>query len=608
MKFFRGLMGSITVLFLIGVSILSLNAPDELSGPDAQEIQKKLSRDVPGEALVLNNSVVKMSTDVDGVPLQDNPDIYQYDDPGSVVTMYVVVRRGNDLENTNHSWAEVNNATKFFFENMEHVLVPQAEVILQIGDENGPLPGELGYGELVTNATIQIRGSGTSMRPQKSYKIEMFDGAGRWREQKTIALNKHISDPTRARNKLSFDLLKAIPNTTSLRTQFVHLYVKDETSDPPAQAYVDYGLFTQVEQPNQRFLRNHYLDRYGQLYKTIMFEFFRYPDQLRAADDPLYDPIAFETVLEIKGNQDHTKLIQMLDDVNNWAIPIEDTFEKYFNAENYFTWMAFNILVGNVDTNAQNFYLYSPQNSQTWYFMPWDYDGAFFRQAEISVEYSPLAIGVSNYWGAVLHQRVLMAPQYREKLHEKVLEVLEILTPERLKSMTDIYRPVTDRYVDQMPDVAYLPATLAQYDQAYSIIPNEPQLNYAYFLESLEKPMPFFLGTPEEIESEGTFRFAWGEAYDFDAEEITYHFLVATDWNFENVVLEATLVDRNQIVAPKLEPGLYFWRVLATNESGQTQVPFDDYIDSTSHRHSGMKYLYVSPEGDILERQREPKN
>ena len=33
----------------------------------------------------------------------------------------------------------------------------------------------------------------------------------------------------RFRNKLSYDLLKGIPELLSLRTQFVHLYVKDET-------------------------------------------------------------------------------------------------------------------------------------------------------------------------------------------------------------------------------------------------------------------------------------------------------------------------------------------------------------------------------------------
>lgn len=98
---------------------------------------------------------------------------------------------------------------------------------------------------------------------------------------------------------------------------------------------MDYGLYTQVEQPNKRFLRNHGLDEYGQLYKASMFEFFRYPDALKLADDPKYDLSAFEEVLEVKGNDDHQKLLTMLDDLNNYSLPTEEVFAKYFDEENY---------------------------------------------------------------------------------------------------------------------------------------------------------------------------------------------------------------------------------------------------------------------------------
>lgn len=605
-KIIRSIFVVLVVLFLFAVSLSSASNPGQKSGPSTKEIQNKLNQEAAGGVVVASNDkITKVITDINKAPLQDNPDIYQYDDPGSVVTMYLTVRRGNDLENTNHTWAEVNDATKFFFLSMEHIEVPKAEAILQIGDENGPLPGQLGYGTQVTNATVQIRGSGTSLQPQKSYKIELFSNSGEWRGQRTIALNKHPNDETRIRNKLAFDLMKTIPNMVSLRTQFVHLYVKDETADPTSESFEDYGLFTQIELPNQRFLKNHLLDQYGQLYKTVMFEFYRYPDKIRTADDPLYDPDAFSTVLEIKGNKDHSKLIQMLDDVNNWGIPIETTFEKYFDEDNYFTWMAFNILVTNVDTNAQNFYLYSPQNGHKWYFLPWDYDGAFSRiKFEEDAELSSISQGISNYWGVVLHRRVLMVPAYRQKLDDKIHELLNYLTPELLNNMVNVYRPVSDQYVTRMPDIAHLQGSLQTYDWAYSVIPDEPRLNYKLYKEGLEKPMPYYLGTPEDLKN-GKYRFAWEEAYDFDAEDINYHFMVATDWEFKNIVRDVTLKDTNQIEVPELEPGTYFWRVLATNESGYTQEPFDFYVDSNYLPHYGMKYLYISPDGKILEKQRE---
>ena len=79
------------------------------------------------------------------------------------------------------------------------------------------------------NATVQIRGQTSSRNSQKNYKIELKKNKGTWRGQRTINLNKHQTDGMRFRNKLSYDLLKGIPQLMSLRTQFVHLYVRDLT-------------------------------------------------------------------------------------------------------------------------------------------------------------------------------------------------------------------------------------------------------------------------------------------------------------------------------------------------------------------------------------------
>jgi len=338
-----------------------------------QGVQRKEITPTPQIALSATPVSVETVSNINKLPLQDNIDIYKYDNPGSVVTMYVTVRKGNVSDNTNYTWTEVNSFSKWINGSRSaNDIVGEAEVIVQVGDENGPLPSELGYGLNVPNATIQIRGASSSATKHgKSYKIELYNDVGKWRGQSTFALNKHIYEVSRVRNKLNFDLMKQIPNMVSLRTQFVHLYVKDETSIPISKVFVDLGLFTQVEQVNKAYLKNHLLDRNAQLYKATSFEFDRYPDQIRLETDPLFDEKEFSHRLEIKGNRDHTKLIQMLDDINNYDIPIEQSFEKYFNLDNYFTWMAYNILVGNVDTQNQNFFLYSPQNSNKWYFMPW---------------------------------------------------------------------------------------------------------------------------------------------------------------------------------------------------------------------------------------------
>src|SRR5690606_33747335 len=178
--------------------------------------------------------------------------------------------------------------------------------------------------------------------------------------QQRLNLNKHIDDMSRIRNKLSFDLMETIPDTTSLRTQFVQLYVKDLSNGEKDAPYQDYGLYTHVEQPNKKFLKAHMLDPNGYLYKTKFFEFFRYPDQVKSTSDSNYDVTKFEEIFEIEGREEHDKLIEMLDAVNDYSIPIDETVEKYFDVDNFLTWTAMNILMDNMDTNSQNYFLYSP--------------------------------------------------------------------------------------------------------------------------------------------------------------------------------------------------------------------------------------------------------
>ncbi len=542
---------------------------------------------------------------INDLPLSDNPNVYQYDDPDSLVTIYLTVRRGNSSDNSAYTWQEVNAFVKYAGGlPIPNAVVGKDDAIVQFGDETGPLPGELGYAAQVPNATVQIRGASTSLANQKSYKIEFLQSMGMWRGQSTIDLNKHPYDDSRLRNKLNFDLLKQIPNITSLRTQFVHLYVKDETVIPWSTKFVDYGLFTQVEQPNRRLLKNHRLDPDGQLYKATFFEFYRYPDQIRLRTDPLYDVNAFSQILEIKGNDDHAKLIQMLDDVNNYDLPIQQTFEKYFNADNFFTWMAYNILVGNLDTQSQNFYLYSPHNGNKWYFLPWDYDGAIpllsHQELKGRVHYASWENGVSNYWGMVLVNRLLRNAEYRQALDDKINELREFMTPARLTSMINGYRKTIDPYVTRLPDVQFLQGSLQQRDYEISLIPGDIEANYELYLESLKKPMPFYLGTP--VISGGNLEFHWEDAYDFNGKDITYHFAISTDPEFKKIVAKADMVNILEFQMEPLKPGIYYWRVVAENTLNEQQIPFDYFQDTNGVHYDGLKYLEITSDGQVREK------
>ncbi len=537
--------------------------------------------------------------DINQVHLRDNDSLYENEDETSVVTMYLTVSRGNSSEGTNHTWNELNHYSAYDYEKMG-VSRYQCAALLQVGDENGPVSGEVGYEDSVPNATVQIRGQTSSRNAQKNYKIELKKNKGTWRGQRTINLNKHQSEGMRFRNKLSYDLLKGIPQLMSLRTQFVHLYVKDLTEGSKA-VFRDYGLYTQVEQLNKTGLKNHGLDSNGQLYKINSFEFYRYEDVIKKEDDASYDQVAFEKLLEIKGDSDHTKLVEMLNALNDVSNPIETVLDQYFDRENLTYWMAYQILTGNVDTQNRNTYLYSPQNSDTWYLIPWDNDASFMR-TEYSIQkrsdQGSWECGVSNYWGNVLFQRCLQSDVFREELDAAVLDLKSYLNRERISSMISGYRTVTQSYLKKMPDQMYAPLTDAEYETIASAIPDEVEQNYELYKESLEKPMPFYIGKP--VIEGNTLKFNWDASYDFDAEDITYTVEVAKDYLFQEVIYrdDQILIPEAETAVP--EDGQYFVRVRATNASGKTQDAFDYYVTDDGKNY-GMRCFYIAGGQNVLE-------
>ena len=534
---------------------------------------------------------------LDGAHLRDNDSLYKVYDDSGVETMYLTVSRGNKSEGTDHSWSEINQYSVSDYDAM-HTKRYQVNGLLQVGDEQGPVSGELGYGESAPNATVQVRGQSSSANKQKNYKIELKSGKGKWRGQRTIALNKHMGEGLRFRNKMAYDLIRGIDQMMGLRTQFVHLYVKDETSG--SDSFDDYGLYTQVEQLNKTALQVHGLDKNGQLYKVNYFEFQRDPDVIKLSDDPGYNLAKFEEKLEIKGSSDHTKLIAMLDQLNDYSVPMDSILGKYFDTENLAYWMAFQLLTGNTDTQSRNMYLYSPTNSDTFYVLDWDNDGMLMRKENqirnISTG-SSWEQGVSNYWGNVLFKRCLQTKSFRDELDKAVKREYRYMSAKRINTMVDHYESITRQYLWRTPDSMYEPLTRAQYDEVAGQLHDEVAQNYRIYKESFDKPMPFFIDAPQA--ADGKLKFSWDASYDFRGEDLSYDVTVAKDHLCEDVIFSKTDLALPETVTDLPGDGQYFIRVRARNVSGKTQDAFDYYMTDTGKTY-GTRCFYIKS-GKIVE-------
>ncbi len=436
-----------------------------------------------------------------------------------------------------------------------------------------------GYGEGLTepNGKASVRGKSTRHNKQKSYRIELKKEAPAWRGLQDVLLNKHPYDRSRLRNKFAFDILQGLPELPAPKPDFATLSV-DGTN---------LGFYTQIERLDKRFLARRGLDDKGYLYQAEFFEFQRYADALKAADAPGYDEKAFERHLEIGGAKDHKKLIAMLEAVNDPKAPINATIDKHFDRANYVTWLALNVVMDNLDTSSQNFFLYSPAGDGAWRFLPWDYDGALgYYDQDGRKRLARWQEGPSNWWGVTLHRRFMKDPVNVAQLMSRVDELADrFFTRERVDAYLQAYRPVVGPAVSQAPDVDHYRADGVEPATAWEAelqrIPTVFAAARERFKAAAKRPMPIFLGEPKP--ATGGVRFSWDPSHDLQGDALTYDLVVARDPALTDVIAEKKGLLETNAVLP-VPAGTYFYTVTIRDATGEWQIPFTNYFDAAADR------------------------
>ena len=549
--------------------------------------------------------------------LSENKEMYDDDrDEASVITMYLTVSRGNSADGSDHTWKEINTYSQDDYDKMGTDRY-KVEGLLQIDETgNGITKDSYGYGETVPNVSVQIRGQTSTRGDQKNYKIRIKNGKDEFRGQRTINLNKHRSEPYRFLNKLCYDLLDPIPQLVGARTQFVHLYVKDLTGDENEReypewyvkpevidGYEDCGLFTMVEQINRSYLRTHGLYENGHLYKVTFFEWNKYEEVMVPGNDPEFDRAAFEDYLEIKGNEDPKKLQEVLNLIHNYTIPIDEVVDKHFDAENICYWMAFNILVGNYDVGARNLFIYSPLNSQRFYMICWDMDVAFKASYNEWAGYSDGVSwenGMTQFLVVTLINRMMKEEKYRDMLNTAVEDLYHnYVTADKVNEKVAAYRRSIKPYLYQAPDVNHLQLDdMEVYDELTSKLGSEVDRNYRVFKETMKKPWPFYVDMPKVNRSTGKLILSWGISYDINEEDVTYDYKLARDYGFTDVISQGYDLEVPLVTVPLPEPGVYFLKVTATNESGYTTDCFDYFSVDDYGKNYGCYGFRIKENGE----------
>ena len=464
--------------------------------------------------------------------------------------------------------------------------------------------GDFDGGGLDPNAELRQRGGSSRAAPQKSFRVRLDDEAGLWRHEQRLQLNKHPYDRSRIRNKLAFDLMQRVPHLPSLRTQFVHLFV-DDGAGP-----VDQGLYTHVEAVVKEYLINRGRDRDEGLYKAERFQFL--PSELGAlALDAGGEPVdedAFEAVLEIKRGDDHRALLAAAEAVADPDVPFEDTLARRFDEDNALAWMATNLLIGQHDVGSHNYYLYNPLDSETLYFLPWDYDGAFRTEPELVDSFAPedletrLVHGFARMHDNRFTRRWLERPGAHERLVAAANELRAgPLSGDAIGPLVAAYAPLVRPIVASAPDIDFVagvrdPANMAVWDAEVAGLADAVEANHRALVDGPHVPLPPFLKRPY---ADGDETVLWWEpAFAVSGGTLVYDLAVASSPDFApgTVALEvagiADAPERVEYRAPRaaLPAGRWYYRTVARVEGGDP-----DYWQIANNRleEGGVGYVGV---------------
>ena len=437
----------------------------------------------------------------------------------------------------------------------------------------------------LVNATMRQKGKSTRHAPQASFKIKLDSKTELYHDERVIQLNKSPYDDTRMKNKLWFDTFIGIPNFTSLRTRFVHLTIDGK----------NYGLFHQMEFYGKEYLQSRGFDPDDNLYKAQNFTFTIKPGmELNEEGRPLH-PLQFSAIIDQHRGKDTKKLIKMLQDLDaSYRDPdkFKSFFNKYFDRENYLTWVAINIIVSNKDTVSQNFFLLNPKFSDKFYFLPWDYDGA----GDPVDNTAPYQKGFGFLWEVPLHKGFLSIKENRDALTQKIQYLRQqYFRDDILQARVDKYAAIIAPYIRTAPDANHLDYTV--WARAVNTLVPAIGQNIQNYYYQLGTPMPFW---QEVFYNNSHLKLQWGRAVDLEGDPIIYDLKVAKDPGMKQIVFEVDNIDDtpsidepSMIVYERdlsLPAGRYYMKVIAKqiDNPNSYQIAFDTVADP----HNPDKYYY----------------
>ncbi len=391
---------------------------------------------------------------------------------------------------------------------------------------------------------LRIRGDSSRGYGKKSFKLKFDREVEVFNDRSEINLNSAWTDKTYLREYASYLTYEAFGVPAAHTT---HIFVK--VNNKP------YGLYMEIENVDDNFLKLHGFDTKGSLYKA-----YRDGACLTAKEDVL-------KLWRRKNNrrESYKDLMDLIREINATSVKDFKKFlKKRFDYDEFITVLAVNIVIQNGSTYYHNYFLYHDLwGSGKWTLIPWDLDKtiAYYN-------WKPYKFYDTGYNNPLIHKSLLNKDVFAD-IKNKVFEIVHLFFNEKvllpkLKERAELI----EKYIPQDTlDKIEKEGDWKEYVRRELEFVIKRQENLIEFFSGV---LPVFSVVPVKHTCIKPPVLSWHPVkYD---KPVKYDVVIGLEHQLKEEGKTwhlATVSDTFYVLPDTLKEGHYYWRIIAKSEDGK---------------------------------------
>lgn len=392
-------------------------------------------------------------------------------------------------------------------------------------------------------AKVRVRGDSSRDFDKKSLKIKFeTDGV-----KKVLNLNAEYKDKSYMHQYMAaFIFRKSGIPTFSTHYKVVVINNKFE------------GIYLQVENVDEDFLKRNKLDHNGNLYKA----------KKDGSNLSVYDEVNYRWQKKTNTNHDKKDLNDLIINLNQ--VP-DSGFLRFikttFDYNNLITAIALNSLTGNGSTYYHNYFLFHDiSESGKWMYFPWDMDksmGSFDTRLPYYYTSWSYMTGGGQPENPLVY-RLLHDKKGLKDYKKKVKELSKtIFSAKELLPEIELLKKKLTPYIDadKRDAIGNVKSWEDAVKKMIKYIDEKPK---ALENQLAEYPSLFCLNNEPGYQFDKTAKLRW-ENSKTNKGSVIYHVKISPSKTFKNDVLEFNDLKENKLEIENLKPGRYYWHVVADN-------------------------------------------